>query len=113
MQPIYTDEPFAQVAINIIGPLPRTDRGNCYILTVVNLFTKHLEAYALVDQEATTVACVFLNKFVSQYEVLYVLHTDQGATLNQPCLRTFVKCLISRKQDLPRTTHNVTDKWSA
>ena len=59
LQPIYTGEPFERVAINIIGPLPRTPRGNRYILTVVDHFTKHVEAYALQDQEAITVARVF------------------------------------------------------
>ena len=50
-----------QVKIIIIGPLSKTDRGNRYILTVVDHFTKHVEANELADQEATTVERVFLN----------------------------------------------------
>ena len=69
MQPIYTGEPFERVAMDIIGPLPKTCRGNRYILTVVDHFTKHVEAYALPDQEASTVARAFLNEFVSRYGV--------------------------------------------
>ena len=64
MTPIYTGEPFERVAMDIIGPLPRTARDNRYIFTVVDHFTKHAEAYALPDQEAVTVARVFLNEFV-------------------------------------------------
>ena len=78
-QPIYTGEPFERVAMDIIGPLCKTDRGNRYILTVVDHFTKHVKAYALADQEATTVARVFLNEIVSRYGVPYVLNIDQGA----------------------------------
>ena len=78
MQPIYTGEPFEPVAMDIIGPLPRTERGNCYILTVVDHFTKHVEAYPLQDQEAVFVARVFHKEFVSRYGVPYVIHTDQG-----------------------------------
>ena len=44
--------------MDIIGPLPKTDRKNRYILTVVNHCTKHVEAYALADQKAETVARV-------------------------------------------------------
>ena len=36
MQPIYTREPFERVAMDIIGPLPKTDCANRYILTVVD-----------------------------------------------------------------------------
>ena len=78
LQPIYSGEPFERVAMNIIGPLPRTPRENRYILTVVDHFTKLVEAYALQDKEAITVARVFLNKFVSRYKMPYIIHTDQG-----------------------------------
>ena len=61
MQPIYTGEPFERVAMGIIGPLPRSTRGNRYILTVVDHFSKHAEAYPIADQEAVTVARAFLN----------------------------------------------------
>ena len=62
--------------MDIIGPLPRTARDNRYILTVVDHFTYHAEAYALQDQEAATVSRVFLNEFVARYGVPYILHTD-------------------------------------
>ena len=61
LTPTYTGEPFERVAIDIIRPLPRTARDNRYILTVVDHLTKHAEAYALHDQEAATVARVFLH----------------------------------------------------
>ena len=64
--------------MDIVGPLPRTSRGNRYILTVVDHFTKHAEAYPLPDKETPTVARALLNEFVSRYGVPYVIHTDQG-----------------------------------
>ena len=97
MQPIYTGELFERVAMDIIGPLPRTDRGNRLILTVVDHFTKHVEAYALADQEATTVARVFLNKFVSRYGVQYVLHTDQGANFESNLFKELCQMLNIKK----------------
>ena len=47
MQPIYTRKPFERVAIDIIGPLPKANRGIRYILTVVDHFTKHVKTFAL------------------------------------------------------------------
>ena len=63
MQLIYTREPYERVAINIITPLPKTDRKNRNILTVVDHFTKHVEEYSSANQKVTTVARVFFNKF--------------------------------------------------
>ena len=93
MQAIYTGEPFERVAMDIIGPLPRTERGNRNILTVVDHFTKHVEAYPLQDQEAVSVARVFLNEFVSRYGVLYVIHTDKGTNFESNLFKEICKLL--------------------
>ena len=98
MQPIYTGKPFDRVAMDIIGPLPKTDRNNRYILIVVDYFTKHVEAYALADQEATTVARVFLNEFVSRYGVPYMLHTDQAATFESKLFK-----VLCQMQNIKKT----------
>ena len=97
MQPIYTGEPFERVALDIIGPLPKTDRNNRYILTVVDHFTKHVEAYALADKKATTVARVLLNEFVSRYGVSYVLHIDQGANFESNLFKELCQMLNIKK----------------
>ena len=89
IQPIYTGDPFERVAMDIIKPLPKTDCGNRYILTVVDHLTKHVEAYAQADQEAMTVARVFLNEFLSLYGFPYVLHTDQGANFKLNLFKEF------------------------
>ena len=97
MQPIYTGEPFERVAMDIIGPLPKIDRENSYILTVVDHFTKHVDAYALADQEAVTFARVFLNEFVSQYLVPYVLHIHQGANFESNLFKELCQMLNIKK----------------
>ena len=97
MQPINTGEQFERETMDIIGPLPKTDRGNRYILKVVDHFTKHVEAYALADQEATTVSRVFLNEFVSWYGVPDVLHTDQGANFESNLFKELFQMLNIKK----------------
>jgi hypothetical protein len=48
--------PFERVAIDIAGPFPRSDRGNRYLLIIMDYFTKCPEVYPIPDQEASTVA---------------------------------------------------------
>ena len=38
-----------RVAVDILGPLPVTERGNRYILVLTDCFTKWTEVYAIPD----------------------------------------------------------------
>ena len=44
LRPIPSSYPFQRLHIDIVGPLPRTKRGNRYILTAQCSFTKWVEA---------------------------------------------------------------------
>ena len=70
--------PMERVALDIMGPFPESERGNRYIMVVGDYFTRWMEAYAIPDQKATTVATEFVNQFVCRFGVPTVLHSDQG-----------------------------------
>ncbi len=72
-------EPLQRVAMDIVGPLPRTSRGNAYMLVVGDYFTKWVEGYAIPDHTAQTVADCFVEEFVCRFGVPARVHTDQGA----------------------------------
>ncbi|UYV64930.1 K02A2.6-like [Cordylochernes scorpioides] len=55
--------PFERIAIDIMGPLPRSDMGNRYILVAMDYFTKWPEKFSLADQEAETVAETLISQF--------------------------------------------------
>ena len=42
-------DPMERVAVDILGALPVTERGNRYILVLTDCFTKWTEAYAIPD----------------------------------------------------------------
>ncbi|KAK3084679.1 hypothetical protein FSP39_017315 [Pinctada imbricata] len=78
MQITGAGEPGERVAMDILGPLPVTHKGNKYILVIQDYFTKWAEAVPLPDMEAKTVAQAFIDNFVTKFGVPRVLHTDQG-----------------------------------
>lgn len=41
--------PGEMVAFDLLGPLPKTKRGNTYILLVVDLLSRHAEPHALSE----------------------------------------------------------------
>jgi hypothetical protein len=47
-------QPMERVSIDVVGPFPKTRKGNQYILTICDCFTKWIEAFAMKDQESTT-----------------------------------------------------------
>jgi hypothetical protein len=70
--------PMELVALDILGPLPITERGNKYILVIADYHTKWVEAYPMPNQEAETVAQIFAKEFCLRYGFPDQLHSDQG-----------------------------------
>ena len=56
--------PMERLAMDILGPLPLTPRGNRFVLVVTDYFTKWTESYAIPNQEASTVAEKLVSEFV-------------------------------------------------
>ena len=44
------------MAVDIVGPLPDSNRGNLYIMVVGDYFTRLMEAFLIPNQEAVAVA---------------------------------------------------------
>ena len=73
-------EPFCQVAVDIVGPLPVCkDSGNRFILTVLDLCTHYPEAIALKQHTASNVAqalSTVFSRFGFPQEILSHQGTD-------------------------------------
>jgi len=79
LQSDLTGVPIQRVAMDILGPLPETERGHKYILVIADYFTKWTEAFPMHDMEAQTVAKLFVHHFVCRFGAPDYLHTDQGS----------------------------------
>ena len=77
-QRLYTGRPWQKVAIDLVGPLPRTKRGNQWILVLSNHFTRWQDAIAIADATAPTVATVLDEKVFCYFELPEQIHSDLG-----------------------------------
>ena len=68
------ETPFDQIALDIVGPLPKTSRGHRYILVLVDYATRYPEALPLRAAVAKELLLLFSRVGIAR-EIL----TDQGS----------------------------------
>jgi transposase InsO family protein len=68
--------PFYHVHVDIIGPLERTNKGNEYILTIVDAFTKFIITAPMKNQKANTVAIKLIDNFFTKYGCPKIISSD-------------------------------------
>ena len=81
------------VHIDIMGPLMETQKGNKYILVIVDQFTKWVEAFPLKNQLAETVAGVVVREFVARFGCPLDIHTDQGRNFESELFKEMCELL--------------------
>ena len=64
MQDMVVGAPWERVGMNPTGKHPRLRRGNCYILTYLDHFTKFAEAYPIPNKEAETICRVLVQEII-------------------------------------------------
>jgi hypothetical protein len=75
---IEVGKPMELWAMDILGPLPITARGNQFVLVMSDHFSKWVEAVPLPNQRAETVARAFVDEVIARHGVPTKLITDQG-----------------------------------
>lgn len=89
-----TDTPqktFEKISIDTIGPLPMSENGNKYALTMMCDLSKYMIPVAIPNKEAKTVAkSIFIN-LILVYGPIKIIMSDQGkefvnSVLNELCL---------------------------
>ena len=66
MKQYIVGAPWERMAIDILGPLPRSEDGNRYLMVVEDYFTKWTEAIPIPNAEATTIARKFVERIIDQ-----------------------------------------------
>ena len=67
-----------RVAMDILGPLPISDKGNRYILCVGDTFTKWITSIPIPNQETKTIADALIEHVFSIFGLPKEILTDQG-----------------------------------
>ena len=76
-----TDTPsrvFEKIQMDLVGPLPKSDLGNEYMLTWQDCLSKYSGAIPLANINATAIAIAFAERFICRFGCPEYIQTDQG-----------------------------------
>ena len=93
--------PFQKVSLDFVGPLSESSRGNKYLLTVKDVFTRWIEAYPTSDMTAETVINCLERQFFSRYGIPLQLHSDNGTQFTSELMKEVCRVLRINKTETP------------
>ena len=91
LQPFGAGEPFKIIAVDVTGKHTRSTRGNQYIVTVTDLFSKWSEAYPVRTHTAPVVARVLVDNWFSRFGMPKRLLPTEDQNLSRISFKNFVR----------------------
>ena len=70
--------PLEKCYVDLIGPLEPTQKGNQYILTFEDSFTRWAEAIPIPNKESKTVSQALFDEILSRHGLVEQIHSDMG-----------------------------------
>ena len=68
----------SKMGIDIVGSLPMTEDGNCYIIVAVDYFSRWPKARPLRHANATSVTTFIYEEIICRFGPSKVIQNDQG-----------------------------------
>jgi hypothetical protein len=77
-----------RLAVDLVGPNPRTARGNVFILTALDTFTRYLIAVPLRNKTAPVVAAALIRHVFAVFGLAREIYSDRGGEFCNRVLQT-------------------------
>ena len=110
---VAPDGRFRHVHMDIVGPL-KTCESYSYLLTIVDRFSRWVEAIPLKDITADTVLRAFQTEWVARYGAPRFLTTDQGSQFESQLFNaylSFIGCQRKRTVAYHPAANGMIERW--
>ena len=98
-------EPFQTWQVDLFGPLPITQRGNTYVFTAIDMFSKLLFTVPLPNSDSVTVSQA-LFQLVCTFGVCDCVISDKGSEFISQCTEYLCKTLDMYQNFTPSFIHH-------
>jgi hypothetical protein len=88
---IEVREPFYQIGIDYVGPLPTTKKGNKYIIVAMDYFTKWPEARAVEKATAEETVKFIMDEIICRHGCPKKILSDRGSHFNNKIVEELMK----------------------
>lgn len=96
-----TGYPFQKISVDFVGPLATSHRGNKYIFTVRDTFSRWLEAFPLKTATADNVVYLLEKEIFSRFGIPDQIHSDRGTQFTGDLLNAVAQRLGIRVTHTP------------
>ena len=91
MQLLEVEQPLDRVSIDLTGPHPRSSRGNVYLLTMIDAFSRFLIAVPIPNKFAVTVAKAIHRHLFVKFGLCRVIQSDRGREFQNEILSSICR----------------------
>ena len=108
-QSITTNFPFEKICMDITGPLPVSKRGNKYILSIVDYFSRYPMLIPIKTIDAKTVTRALMKNWIAIFGVPMSIHSDRGTNFESELMYELCRWLGTTKtrSKRPTTLHQI------
>jgi transposase InsO family protein len=91
MYPTPNRQPWETVSTDLVGPLPRSSRGNCYVVVMQDRFTKWVQCRAVRKATARAVTQALYEEVITRFGCPVTVISDNGTQYSGGTFRTLLQ----------------------
>jgi transposase InsO family protein len=91
MYPTPNRQPWETVSTDLVGPLPRSSRGNCYVVVMQGRFTKRVQCRAVRKATARAVTQALYEEVITRFGCPVTVISDNGTQYSGGTFRTLLQ----------------------
>jgi hypothetical protein len=91
MYPTPNRQPWETVSTDLVGPLPRSSRGNCYVVVMQDRFTKWVQCRAVRKATPRAVTQALYEDVITRFGCPVTVISDNGTQYTGGTFRTFLR----------------------
>ena len=104
LQRLYVERPWQKVAIDLVGPMPKTRRGNQWIVVLTDHFTCWQDVLPLPDGTAPTVATTLDERVFCYFGLPEQIHSEIGRQFQSQLMSEL--CALWQVQQFHTTSYH-------